>query len=143
MKYYIVTTKCGHVGKNNYILIDFPVIAEDGKEAAKIAREIPRVKHHHKDAIRKVEEVSYERYLLLCKFNHQDNYLNSSSMQEQNLYCDDIEERIFEEEKVIDNNELIETRWFHKKRIRNYKKYLLNYGGNVWRQENYMNSLMN
>ena len=142
MKYYIVTTKCGHVGKNNYILIDFPVIAEDGKEAAKIAREIPRVKHHHKDAIRKVEEVSYERFLLLCKFNNHDDYLKSNSKQEQLLYCEDIKDRIIEEEKPV-NEISVETKWFHKKKIRNYKKFLLSYGGNLWKQENYMNSLMN
>jgi len=59
-KFYIVTAKCGHVGKSKYILIDFPVIAEDGREAAKIARQIPRVKHHHKDAIRNVEESSFD-----------------------------------------------------------------------------------
>ena len=43
-KFYIVTAKCGHVGKSKYILINFPVIAEDGREAAKIARQIPRDK---------------------------------------------------------------------------------------------------
>ena len=62
MKYYIVTAKCGHVGKNKYILIDFPVVAEDGETAAQIVRLIPRVKHDHKDAIKEVKQVDYDLY---------------------------------------------------------------------------------
>ena len=53
MEFYLVTTKCGHVGKGHYVPITFPIKAENGKEAAKIARMLPRVKHHHWDAIQK------------------------------------------------------------------------------------------
>jgi hypothetical protein len=59
-KHFIVTAKCGHVRRANFIAIDFPVVASNGKEAAAIARQLPRVKHDHKDAILGVREVSYE-----------------------------------------------------------------------------------
>ena len=49
--YYEVLAKCGHVGKKHYVPVKFAVIAEDGKEAAKMVRYFPRVKHNHKDAI--------------------------------------------------------------------------------------------
>ena len=34
-KYYSVKTKCGHVGKLKCVWIDFAIVAENGKEAAK------------------------------------------------------------------------------------------------------------
>lgn len=51
MNMYKVIAKCGHVGKGKYIQIAFAVKANDGKEAAKIVRKFPRVKHDKKDAI--------------------------------------------------------------------------------------------
>ena len=50
-KFFRVTCKCGHVGRQFFVRVDFPVNADSGKEAAEIARFIPRVKHDHKDAI--------------------------------------------------------------------------------------------
>ena len=55
---YEVICKCGHVGKQHYIEISFPIIAENGREAAKKARYLPRVKHHHKDAIINVRKIT-------------------------------------------------------------------------------------
>ena len=128
MKYYIVRTKCGHVGKTKYIVIDFPVAAENGKEAAKKARRIPRVKHHQKDAIIHVTEVSYDEYVECFKKNDNDAYLKCSNKQEQNsipnfcerILCNSVKQV---REKVVDN------RWVHKVLVRNYKKYMLNYWG--------------
>ena len=61
-KFYAVVTKCGHVGRNNYREVTFPINAKSGKEAAEIARWLPRVKHHKKDAIVRVFEIDYEKY---------------------------------------------------------------------------------
>lgn len=63
MKYYKVKAKCGHVGRGKYILMDFYVKAESGKDAAAIVRHKPRVKHDWKDAIETVDEVSAVEYL--------------------------------------------------------------------------------
>lgn len=91
--YYEVITKCGHVGKKHYVPVKFAVIAENGKEAAKIVRRFPRVKHNHKDAILNVIKIDYERYLEIIETNHNDHYLKCHSKQEQKL-IDNFEERL-------------------------------------------------
>lgn len=63
MKYYKVKAKCGHVRRGKYILMDFYVKAESGKEAAAIVRQKPRVKHDWKDAIEFVDEICEVEYL--------------------------------------------------------------------------------
>ena len=83
LKFFRVTCKCGHVGRQFFIRIDFPVNADSGKEAAEIARLIPRVKHDHKDAILNCVEIDYEEYLILQKINANDPYLKCKNPQEQ------------------------------------------------------------
>ena len=94
-KFYKVTAKCGHVGRHNYILIEYPVSAFNAKDAAKYARQIPRVKHDHKDAIREVVEISRDEYIELKRKNDEDEYLNCHSKQEQKLYCQDLSGRLY------------------------------------------------
>lgn len=98
MKYYKVTAKCGHVGKGCYIPIDFPVRAESKTEAAKIVRNFPRVKHHHKDAILDCREVSFEEYRAIHEKNQADTYLCCHSSSEQKRICN-LEDRIIKEAK--------------------------------------------
>ncbi len=85
--YYEVIVKCGHVGRNNYILNLFPVKAKSKKEAANRARYFPRVKHDQKDAIRSVREISYEEFLLLVEQYQNDSYNFAHSRQEQAIEC--------------------------------------------------------
>ena len=82
-KFFRVTCKCGHVGRQFFIRIDFPVKADTGKEAAVIARNFPRVKHNHKDAILNCVEIDYEEYQILLKINNNDPYLKCKNPQEQ------------------------------------------------------------
>ena len=56
-KYFSVETKCGHVGKLNCVWIKFAICAENAKEAAAIARQKARAKHHHKNTIKEVIEI--------------------------------------------------------------------------------------
>jgi hypothetical protein len=93
-KKYIVSTKCGHVGNNKYIVIDFAVSAKSAKEAARIARSIPRVKHHWKNAIEEVREVTPEEYYNQININKEDGYLKSQNIQDQRRECEDIIERV-------------------------------------------------
>ena len=58
----MVNVKCGHVGKNNYLLKWIYLEADSKKDAAAKARLFPRVKHDHKDAIREVIEINLEKY---------------------------------------------------------------------------------
>ena len=122
--YYAVTCKCGHVGRNQYILITFPIIAESGKEVAMIARLIPRVKHHHKDCIISVRKIDYEEFVILNKLNSEDPYLSCESIQEQKRI--DLSERVYSEitkEIVVKETECIHILYDGKTKIRNPKKF--------------------
>ncbi|PWM70708.1 MAG: hypothetical protein DBX59_10515 [Bacillota bacterium] len=74
MKYFKVKAKCGHVRRGKYILMDFYVKAENGKEAALIVRHKPRVKHDWKDAIESVDEI--------CEIE----YFDGKAQMKKNLY---------------------------------------------------------
>lgn len=99
-RYYKVVAKCGHVGRNNYIPVQFAVIALNGKEAAKKVRNFPRVKHNHKDAILNCIEISYADYLQLANINSKDEYLQCKNIQQQRK-IENLAERILKEEKKI------------------------------------------
>ena len=66
MRYFTVTAKCGHVGRDCYIPITFAVKANSAKEAASVTRFLPRVKHHHKYAILYEKEVDFSAYQDRC-----------------------------------------------------------------------------
>ncbi len=88
---YAVECKCGHVGRHRYMPKTFGVIAETKKEAAKIARQIPRVKHDHKDAILNVTQISKEEFDEINELNKKDPYLRVNSKHEQNRIKDYID----------------------------------------------------
>lgn len=83
MRYYEVEAKCGHVGRNYYVIKKFYVRANDGKEAALLVRKKPRVKHHKKDAIKSVTQISYEQYIDGIKEIKNDLYFQVHSSTEQ------------------------------------------------------------
>ena len=101
-KYFKVNAKCGHVGRRNYINIDFAVVASSAKEAAAKARNFGRVKHHSKEAINFVEEISFEEFNELVEKLSNDPYISCDNIQEQRR-IEDIYDRIscydYEEEK--------------------------------------------
>lgn len=100
MKYFMVIAKCGHVSKNNYFKGELFFKAENGKEAARLARECPRVKHDQKDAILEVLEIdsaAYETGIRQIRFSH---YYTSENVQEQRMYFSEIKDNIFVEEKA-------------------------------------------
>ncbi len=122
--YYKVYVKCGHVGINNCINVWMPVIAETKKEAAAKARWIPRVKHHHKDAILDVVRIDEEEYYELIKKNKCDPFLNCHSKQEQNcidnLYVR-IEEDTYNTSKIKKYEKIYMI--YKNRLVRNVKKY--------------------
>lgn len=91
---YAVTVKCGHVGRNKCVIKTIPVRAENGREAAEIARWTARVKHHAKDAILDVIKIDNEQYKLLKEITSGDPYFQCSNIQEQREKCNGIEEEI-------------------------------------------------
>lgn len=126
-KYYSIQVKCGHVGKKFYVPMTFAIIAESAKEAARIAREMPRVKHDHKDAIQSVLEISREEYIALRQQNDADPYLHCRNVQEQRM-IETIYDRLVEEdqeEREQYGKEKAEARYYlGKKPIRNVKSFL-------------------
>ena len=97
--YYAVDAKCGHVGKNNYIVKTFYVEADSGKDAAKIVRAKPRVKHDQKDAIRKVRKITLDEYSFGVEAMKEDPYFNVYNSSDQRRFELDgiIREDFFEE----------------------------------------------
>lgn len=100
MKYYKVKVKCGHVRKSKYILKWIYVKAEDGKEAAKIARRKSRVKHNHKDAIKEVIKIDFEKYSLGLRAMEDDNYFQVHNKQDQIRLNAVKQEELIDEEVV-------------------------------------------
>lgn len=86
-KMYEVSAKCGHVGRGYYVEKVFAVKADSAKDAAAMVRQFPRVKHHHKDAIRYVELIDESRFMEIREVNQQDPYMICQSKQEQNKLC--------------------------------------------------------
>ena len=91
--YFEVKAKCGHVGKDRCIWITFAVVADSKKAAAEKVRQFPRVKHHHKDTIGYVKEISFEEFIVLRAENDADPYLHCKNIQEQREIAD-LDERI-------------------------------------------------
>lgn len=112
-KFYIVTAVCGHVGKGKGIDRDFAIRASSAKEAARIARNLPRVKHDMKYAIKNVEEVDYEGYRRQRLINDNDPYLNCSNRQEQNLLCPQLDFYTIEEEEKVKKQKVSEKKYFN------------------------------
>ena len=108
MKYYEVTAKCGHVGKNNCIFITFACAAENGKEAAAKVRRYKRVKHDHKDAIRNVNEITFEDFMKLKAENDADPYLHCKNPQEQKK-IPDFDSRIIPDNREIQMKKKVST----------------------------------
>ncbi|MBE6587325.1 MAG: hypothetical protein E7647_02790 [Ruminococcaceae bacterium] len=99
MKYFRVRAKCGHVGgRKSYIDIDFYTVADNGQEAARLVRMAPRVKHHHKDAIRFVEEISPEEYLKGRAEYTKDPFVRCKNKQQQEKVMHLILPRIMKED---------------------------------------------
>ena len=97
MKYFMVTAKCGHVGRGFYYEGKFFTKAKSGKEAALKVRYFPRVKHDHKDAILSVIELDYINFVI-GKIIMQDNpYFKCNSKQEQAEYWDEISKDVHED----------------------------------------------
>ena len=110
MYYYIVTAKTGHCGRGKFLLESFPIMATSAKQAAyKIRWEAPRVKHDHKDAIRKVVKVTYEDYMSSIIEYNSNPYNKCYSIQDQRRLCPELYK------ELIDEKESYKKDWRHEK----------------------------
>ena len=127
MKLFEVEAKCGHVGRKYFTLKVFPVKANSRKEAAAIVRNIPRVKHHHKDAIRRVEKITAERYEQLCSINSNDPYFSCKNIQEHRMKVETCDIYLEAEDNVYEKEPSRKPIYMGKELLRNPKKYFKNY----------------
>lgn len=114
MRYYRVSAKCGHVGRNHYIVKNFYIWANDGKEAALKVRYLPRVKHDRKDAILSVEPISKEEYLIGKRLVAQDEYFKVHSSTEQRRCKADDYDSVFPEAEVQKRAKSKKTIYYQK-----------------------------
>lgn len=125
MKLFKVTAKCGHVGRNYFVKKEFAIKAKDGKEAAKVVRNIPRVKHHKKDAILNVVEITESEYEMIMLANSNDPYFKCTCIQEQRV-CGDFEVFRECEHELFERKENKKTVYYGKTLLRNPKKFMKN-----------------
>lgn len=85
MRYFIVTAKCGHVGKGKYIEVDFPVIANSKKEAAQKVLRRSKVKKHLCNAISMAIEVEYEDYEIALEMYKSNDYIHAHYSSQYSL----------------------------------------------------------
>jgi hypothetical protein len=90
--YFVVEAKCGHVGRDRYIPVCFPVRARNASVAAYHVRKKPGVKHHHSDAILSVREVDYIEFVLFQLVFRYDLY-----WKRVNKYGAALDDRVREE----------------------------------------------
>lgn len=127
MNNYEVHIKCGHVGKGKYVEKTVVVKAESAKEAALIARWLPRVKHHHKDAIFSVKRISIQRAKEINEINRQDPYFKCECVQDQRMYQEDIKIEKQEDIKLFRREENKKVYYYGKEKLKNPKKYMTRY----------------
>lgn len=134
-RFYKVICMCGHVGRNNYIPIPFAIQAKDGKEASKIARKRPRVKHDRKDAILSCTELSQEQYQELLCLNYNDPYLRCQNIQEQREHPE-IQSRVCKlktaKERHRKSEKMLSRRYKEWKYEKRYEKINLNLEFEHW-----------
>ena len=98
MKYFVVTAKMGHVGRHSYYRGRLYIATSSKKEAARLARGVPRVKHDRKDAIIDVVEIDFSSYVAGQERNRQIAYFSCTCPQEQRSCFYQIEDDVFLEE---------------------------------------------
>ncbi len=99
LKKYIVEAKGGHVGRMYYMPVRLPIEATSKKEAARIARDTPRIKHHHEDAILSVVAVTDKAFYEQVKINKADPYLQIKNSSEKKEFEDVINSRVLDDKR--------------------------------------------
>lgn len=130
LKAFLVTARCGHVGQTRYIPITYPVLAKDEKEAAALVRGFPRVKHHQKLAILKVEAVAWADFQHQKDINRMDPYLRCHNRQQQAGFEEEIMARTLYDDPIDEIDEArVDTRmlFIGKRKVRISPKKLIRY----------------
>lgn len=70
--------------------MEFAIMAQSAHDAAVIARDMPRVKHHMKEAITSISELTYDEYRELKAECDANPYFKCTSSQEQRSFMDQL-----------------------------------------------------
>jgi len=128
MALYEVVCRCGHVGNGKYVLKSFAVCGKDAKDAARRAREIPRVKHHNKHAIESVKQIDEYRFCEIQYANEMDPYFACRNKREQWAVCDlnvFVDDAMVElEVKRSNDSRSKKTLYSGKTKIKNPRKFI-------------------
>ncbi|MGI6735011.1 MAG: hypothetical protein ACOX3C_02345 [Bacilli bacterium] len=88
-KYFVVTCKFGHVGRDKYLPLDLPIRAINKKEASAKAKKTGGVKRDHPDwCLKGPREITKEEYLRLREKLIKDPYWNKRTRQNTALFAD-------------------------------------------------------
>ena len=124
MNYYLAKVRTGHISKNEYILKWIPIIAENKKKAAEIARNHPRVLHHDKKAIEIVNRITYDEYLEQKKLYDNDPYFHIHNVQDQRRLCPEVYENTFrKEQKEVYKRTHLRRKLIEESKIKLISKY--------------------
>jgi hypothetical protein len=89
MNYYLVKCKFGHVGRNKYLPLYVPVMAESMKKAVELARNVGGVKRDHKDWCLEVpKQLTKEEYNVYSLEFKSDVYFKKHSRSRLWLFED-------------------------------------------------------
>lgn len=88
-KYYVVTCKFGHVGRDKYLPLSVPIKAVSKKEASAKARRMGGVKRDHPDwCLAGPTEISKDEFIELEAKLIQDPYWDKKTRQNTALFSD-------------------------------------------------------
>ncbi len=120
MKYFLVTCKHGHVGRDKYIPIDIPITAETVNDAIQIARNKGGVKRDHPDwCLAKPVEIDKEAYLKAKEQYINDPYFNNKTRQNLEFFKD----RLVKEPNYTYQDKLkTNTKIYTKKRSKEFNQ---------------------
>ncbi|MGB4310913.1 MAG: hypothetical protein WBJ28_03775 [Bacilli bacterium] len=124
-KYYVVTCKFGHVGRDKYLPLDLPIRATSKKEASAKAKKTGGVKRDHPDwCLKGPTEITKEEYNELKAKLVNDPYWNKKTRQNTALFADKlIDEPNYTNRRGIKTNTVTfkkpttaEIKMFHQKK---------------------------
>ncbi|HZJ89186.1 MAG TPA: hypothetical protein VFD05_00690 [Bacilli bacterium] len=88
-RYYLITCKFGHVGRDKYLPLVVPVKARDAKEASDCARNVGGVKKNHKDwCLEEPREVDEATFSAALEAFRNDPYWDKKTRSNKKLFRD-------------------------------------------------------
>lgn len=87
MNYYLVKCKFGHVGRDKYLPLNVPIVAESVKKASERAKQVGGVKRDHKDwCLVSPIQIEYEDYIEAFAVFRNDIYFEKHSRSRLHLF---------------------------------------------------------